>query len=65
MCSGEELVWMVVPTPLLVWSWAAEKPLLWPHPRTADRAPLLGRGSLVKAERRKRFLTGFICPSQE
>lgn len=56
---------MVVPTPLLVWSWAAEKPLLWPHPRTADRAPLLGRGSLVKAERRKRFLTGFICPSQE
>lgn len=55
---------MVVPTPLLVWELGTEKPLLRPHPHT-DRAPLLVRGSLVKAERRKRFLTGFICPSQE
>lgn len=32
---------------------------------TADKASLLGRGSLVKPEGRKRLLVGFACQSQE
>lgn len=65
MFPGKGAVCMAVPTLLPAGGWGTEKPLLCPCPRTADRAPLLVRGSLVKAEGRERLLAGFVCQSQE